>query len=90
MNHHAPHHWIAVAFALAALTLTITEAKGQVLLQPAGLADKVQKDGIRKSEGSVAKDQRSAVKKTRRAAKSVVQQARTGVSIIDSKTERQR
>ncbi len=88
MNHHAPHHWIAVAFALAALTLTITEANGQTPLRSGELVGKTQKDIIRKPDTGVARDQRSTVKKTRRAAKSVAQQARTGVIIIDSASQK--
>lgn len=151
-GHHAPHHWISVAVAFAALMLTITEANGQTstgsaavfegrpalsgaqgglgaqagmpqgglgvegndgvrglnLRKPSGLEDmgkkrddlvvlgagetttvnmKGEKDILRQPDGSIAKDQRSAVKKSKRAARSVAKQARTGVSTIDSTTK---
>jgi hypothetical protein len=39
---------------------------------------------VRKKDPGIAKDERSAVKKTKRAAKRVVQRARHGVSEIDA------
>jgi hypothetical protein len=57
--------------------------------QPAGAADtldrKVEdKDVVRKKDPGIAKDERSAVKKSKRAAKRTVERARHGVSQIDA------
>ena len=46
-----------------------------------GLADK---DIVRKKDPGIAKEERSAVKKTKRAVKQVAKRARTGVSDIES------
>ena len=81
-GHHAPHHWIAVAFAAAALALTISEAHGQsTALKASSPVDA--RDTIGKRDGGVARDQRSIVKKTKRAGKSVARQ-RKGVSTVNS------
>jgi hypothetical protein len=53
--------------------------------QPAAPATvQTEKDVVRKKDPGIAKDERSAVKKTKRAAKRVVQRARHGVSEIDA------
>ncbi len=82
--HHRPHHWIAVALAVAALLFTLSDAHGQ---STGGAAvfegDVATKDVKPGRDQSLAKDQRS-VKKAKRTAKRTISRGRHGVSPIDS------
>jgi hypothetical protein len=73
-----------------------SEAAERSLRKPAGVAPDMpqgapaastpaaEKDVVRKKDPGIAKDEHSAVKKTKRAAKRVVQRSRHGVSEIDA------
>lgn len=88
---HSPHHWIAVALVVSALTLTLSEVHGQTTTTNTGVAAvtdsgiKPPGDNVKPArEPGVAKDQRSSVKKIKRAAKRTATRTRHGVSEIDT------
>lgn len=89
---HSPQHRIAVALALAATLLTLSDAHGQgtgaaaVFEGPVAAAKTDLTSGEVKParDQSLAKDQRSSVKKAKRATKRVVKRSRTGVGDFDA------
>lgn len=88
--HHRRHHWIAVAVALAAFLLTLNEAHGAPEVKGSETAAAAER-GVTPSrdikpqrDQSLAKNERSAVNKGKRAAKRVAKRSRTGVGEIDS------
>lgn len=89
---HSPHHWIPVSLALAAALLTLSDAHGQSRGAAKRDLDAVAAANTNMTLGevkpardhSLAKDQRSSVKKAKRATKRVVKRSRTGVGEIDT------
>lgn len=74
---HSPHHWIAAALVAAAAMLTLTDVHGQGVRDGRNIVPRDRDSGI-------AKEERSPVKKTKRAAKKLVKQSRHGVASIDA------
>ena len=93
MRMHTRTHWIAVALVLAASLLAFNEAHGQRAGAAGSTPDAAgprmevattRKEVAKPKDTGLAREERSAVQKSKRAAKRTVQRSRTGVGEIDA------